>query len=305
MVALQSVLPLLLLFALHADILVSSFAFSTIDLTRSFLVRGQQLPLFAVSSAQSTTDEEASGMPESSQLVISLRESLVSTTEDSSSCHDDKIRLILASQSPRRREILDFMGLSGLYQVNPSPLNESVFQQQLQGTDPVEYTRRLAEEKALALARTLVVSSPSAPTRKTTTLVLGSDTIVAHQSHILEKPVDEADAVRMLTKLQGDQHSVHTGVALVAVLENNDSESSNIHVLQSFTDTALVTFSPLSESDIKAYVATGEPMDKAGSYGIQGIGGQIVTSVSGDFFTVRFWWTFLLEFIVRSTCAKF
>ena len=117
---------------------------------------------------------------------------------------------------------------------------------------------------------------------------MGSDTIVAYDGHILEKPVDEADAVRMLETLQGNRHSVHTGVALVKVQQRqqHQHEGNDVKLVEAFTDTAQVTFSTLSTSDIASYVATGEPMDKAGSYGIQGIGGQLVTSIEGDFFTV-------------------
>jgi len=246
------------------------------------------------------------------QLLISLREHLLeldndeppastSTSTNNQNKSKQKIGLILASQSPRRLEILNMMGLQGLFTVNPSPLDESLLQQQLQGTtDPIEYTRTLAVEKAMALAQSLVDQKPTkskaAAASTTMLLVLGSDTIVAHEDHILEKPVDEADAIRMLSQLQGQQHSVHTGVALVAVrhgcclgddTDDDATATATVQLVEAFTDTAQVTFAPLSVTDIAAYVATGEPMDKAGSYGIQGIGGQFVTAIDGDFFTVR------------------
>ena len=189
----------------------------------------------------------------------------------------DGVSLILASQSPRRKEILDMMGLQGRFSATPSPLNETALQEELsRHTDPTEYTRILAEEKAKALAESIIhtVSQP--------TLVLGSDTIVDLDGHILEKPRDAPDAKRMLRALSAVQHQVHTGVALYRVMPG---ETAPV-LTHSFTDTAQVTFAALSDADIDAYVASGEPMDKAGSYGIQGIGGQLVRCVEGDFFAV-------------------
>ena len=216
----------------------------------------------------SSTDTEA-------QLIVSLRDYLG---------EKNKIRLILASQSPRRREILDMMGLAGKYNVIPSTLDESALQVKLLGkagdtahaVDPKDYTRTLAEEKAKALAEVMSkdVTQP--------TLVLGSDTIVDQDGDILEKPENVVDAKRMIAHLSGNEHCVHTGVAIYRVLP----QDSSVNLLTSFTDTAMVRFADLSEADMDAYVATGEPMDKAGSYGIQGIGGQLVSSIQGDFFTV-------------------
>ena len=187
--------------------------------------------------------------------------------------------MVLASQSPRRREILDMMGLAGLYETIPSPLNETALQTDLvqKGItkDPQRYTQILAEEKARATAQSLTdVSCP--------TLVLGSDTIVDQDEAILEKPVDVADAQRMLRQLSGRVHYVHTGVALYRCMPG----AAKPEKILSFVDQATVQFTALDEADIQAYVASGEPMDKAGSYGIQGMGGQFVSSVQGDFFTV-------------------
>jgi septum formation protein len=186
--------------------------------------------------------------------------------------------LLLASQSPRRKEILDMMGLAGRFEAIPSPLDETALQQKLlretMTTDLKVYTRVLAEEKAKALALT-ILSTSSQPT-----LVLGSDTIVDLDGALLEKPKDAADAKDMLSRLSGRKHAVHTGVALYSVAKGD------VALETSFTDTALVEFAHLSEHDVDAYIATGEPMDKAGSYGIQGIGGQFVKSIVGDFFTV-------------------
>jgi septum formation protein len=185
---------------------------------------------------------------------------------------DVGVKLILASQSPRRREILDMMGLRGKYTTTPSPLDESLLQQRLAKEDPKIYTRILAEEKAKALAENLTVKVP--------TLVLGSDTIVDLEGKILEKPTDADSAVAMLKQLSNNYHQVHTGVAIYLVQEKD------VQLVTSFIDTANVKFTELTEEDIQAYVKTEEPMDKAGSYGIQGIGGQFVEKMEGDFFTV-------------------
>jgi septum formation protein len=195
----------------------------------------------------------------------------------------------LASQSPRRREILDMMGLVNLYKVEPSPLDESQLQTELlqrqQSLSSKDYTRRLAEAKAEALAqahqeRHSRHDDDDDRKHDIPTFFLGSDTIVELDENILEKPQNEKDAQRMLTMMSGRQHHVHTGVALYRLFEGD------ISLVNSFTDTATVTFATLGQDDISAYIASGEPMDKAGSYGIQGIGGQFVTSIQGDFFTV-------------------
>eukprot|EP00592_Proboscia_alata_P001563 CAMPEP_0194370076 /NCGR_PEP_ID=MMETSP0174-20130528/18412_1 /TAXON_ID=216777 /ORGANISM="Proboscia alata, Strain PI-D3" /LENGTH=240 /DNA_ID=CAMNT_0039147365 /DNA_START=206 /DNA_END=928 /DNA_ORIENTATION=+ len=204
------------------------------------------------------------------------------------------INLILASQSPRRAEILDMMGLRGQYIAIPSPLDESELQQKFESEEPHEYARILANGKARALGEALLnkddtIVNTVAELQKnrgigtylhTKTLVIGSDTIVDCNGQILEKPTSKNDAVQMLTKLSGRWHKVHTGVSVYSSLNSYKDP------VISFTETTDVLFGSLSKKDIDAYVATGEPMDKAGSYGIQGIGGQFVKEIKGDFFTV-------------------
>jgi septum formation protein len=202
---------------------------------------------------------------------------------------EEDVKLILASQSPRRREILDMMGLAGRYTVQPSPLDEEALQVELAKVIPQlcpkEYTKTLAEEKAKAMAMTLVAQEGE--TQSQTYFVLGSDTIVDLNGSILNKPVDEKDAELMLTRLSGNFHEVHTGVALYQVSPRQPHEINPEPILiKSYTDTARVRFTTLSQADIESYVKTGEPMDKAGSYGIQGIGGQFVEGIEGDFFVV-------------------
>ena len=169
------------------------------------------------------------------------------------------VRLVLASQSPRRREILDMMLLKGKYSVETSPLDESKLQKTLikQGVTSAEYTCRLAEAKAFALAEHHINNgeNPTIPT-----FYLGSDTVVELDEAILEKPKDAEDARAMLSTMSGREHHVHTGVAIYKLF-NND-----ISLIASFTDTATVRFCSLSQDTINAYVATGEPLDKAGTF---------------------------------------
>jgi septum formation protein len=202
---------------------------------------------------------------------------------------EEDVKLILASQSPRRREILDMMGLAGRYTVHPSPLDEEALQVELAKITPQlcpkEYTKTLAEEKAKAMAMTLVSQGQSS---HETFFILGSDTIVDLNGSILNKPVDEKEAELMLTRLSGNLHEVHTGVALyqVSPAQPHETNPAEPILIKSYTDTARVRFTTLSKADIESYVKTGEPMDKAGSYGIQGIGGQFVEGIEGDFFVV-------------------
>ena len=162
--------------------------------------------------------------------------------------------LTLASGSPRRRQLLEMLGIP--LRVVPSNVPEVRRHEET----PVDYVERLAREKAL-----------SVPGR----LVLGADTTVVLRDETLEKPADEADALRMLCRLQGRTHQVLTSVALAA--------GDRIHQA---TDVTNVTFRRLTEDFLRAYVATGDPMDKAGAYGIQGYGAALVERIEGDFFSV-------------------
>lgn len=162
--------------------------------------------------------------------------------------------LILASASPRRRQLLEMLGIS--VRVVPSHIPEV----RRPVETPVDYVERLAREKAL-----------SVPGR----LVLGADTTVVARDEVLEKPLDAADALRMLRKLQGRTHQVVTSVALVAD-----------EIVHQATDVTNVVFRRLDDAFLEAYVATGEPMDKAGAYGIQGYGAALVERIDGDFFSV-------------------
>ena len=162
--------------------------------------------------------------------------------------------LTLASASPRRRQLLEMLGIP--VRVVPS----NILEVRRPAETPVDYVERLAREKALSVSGRLV---------------LGADTTVVIRDEVLEKPIDAADALRMLKKLHGRTHQVVTSVALVA--------EETIHQA---TDVTNVVFRRLSESFLEAYVATGEPMDKAGAYGIQGYGAALVERIDGDFFSV-------------------
>ena len=172
---------------------------------------------------------------------------------------DPPVPLILASASPRRRRLLEQIGLR--FAVEPAAVDETALPDET-GAGHVE---RLALEKAEAVAARHPVAA-----------VIAGDTVVILEGELLAKPTDEADAVATLLRLQGREHRVETGVAVVA--PGGRSEVSVVG--------ADVRFRAFDRSFAEAYVATGEPMDKAGSYGIQGRGAVLVESIRGDYFTI-------------------
>jgi septum formation protein len=167
-------------------------------------------------------------------------------------------RLILASRSPRRAELLQRLGLR--FEVLPAEIDETYVDHEM----PAVHAERLAREKAFAISH----AHPDA-------LVVGSDTIVVLGSDVLGKPRDDAEAVSMLMRLEGREHQVFTGVA-VASGGRVESELERV----------TVRFGKLSRRECEEYVATGEPMDKAGGYGIQGFGSALVEAIDGDYFAV-------------------
>jgi septum formation protein len=175
------------------------------------------------------------------------------------------MRLILASASPRRRELLAQAGYT--FEVHPAHVNEDL----RPGEDAIAYVVRLAREKALSVF-TEISSKGSAPPQ---VVVLGADTTVTLDSHILAKPEDAADAARMLRMLSGRTHRVITGIAIAT--------AKGVEVAAEVTG---VQFRTLSDAEIDAYVATGEPMDKAGAYGIQGLAAKWIPRVEGCYFNV-------------------
>ena len=169
-------------------------------------------------------------------------------------------RIILASQSPRRRELLTQIGLK--FEVTPSTVEEVIT-----SANPVEVVQELAQQKARDVAE--VAGREMA---KDSLLVIGADTIVVYEGKILGKPEDKEDAVRMLTMLQGKEHSVYTGVALLS------GEQEIV-----FAEETRVQMCPMTPEEILWYVNTGEPMDKAGAYGIQGLCARFIRQIQGDY----------------------
>ena len=171
------------------------------------------------------------------------------------------MRMILASGSPRRKELLGNMGFSGFTVLKPDFDEDAVT-----APDPGGLVEALSAGKAEAAARE--VSDPEA-------LLLAADTVVVLDGAVLGKPRDEADAFRMLSALSGRTHRVYTGVTL-----RRGGEVLTGH------EVSEVTFRSLTEEEIRNYIATKEPMDKAGAYGIQGLGALLVEGIRGDYFNV-------------------
>lgn len=167
-------------------------------------------------------------------------------------------RVVLASASPRRRDLLRLIGIP--HEIRPADIDETY----ISGEQPRQHAERLARAKADKVAAT-----------ESDALVIGADTIVVVDGNVLGKPVNEADAMRMLSMLSGRSHVVITAVATAY---NGRVESGVEEVVVAFRD--------LSREEIESYIATGEPMDKAGAYGIQGFGATIVRRVEGDYFAV-------------------
>ncbi len=168
----------------------------------------------------------------------------------------DPPRLVLASGSPRRADVLRQLRLP--FEVEISAIDEVLL--------PAEGPHQAAER--LARAKASVCTRPGA-------LTLGFDTLVAHDGEILGKPTDGVHAVEMIGRLAGSEHTVYSGIAVA------DTER-----IESAVETTRVRFRPLGAGECEAYAATGEPLDKAGAYGIQGVGASLVEWIEGDFFNV-------------------
>lgn len=171
-------------------------------------------------------------------------------------------KIVLASGSPRRKELLAKTGLKFSVVVSGG-------EEKAETSDPAETVEKLSLDKASAVADLLQAE-------KEPQLIIGADTVVACDGEILGKPSDKEDAFRMLWKLQGQTHQVYTGVTLL--LKKKDTWQA--HTFSEKTD---VQFYPVSRGELLAYLETGEPMDKAGSYGIQGGFGIYVKGICGDY----------------------
>lgn len=170
-------------------------------------------------------------------------------------------RIVLASASPRRRELLAQIGLE--FEVIPGQGEEIITR-----TEPKDIVMELAETKAKEIYN-----------GTKDIVVIGADTIVVHNGHIMGKPADKADAEAMLTELCGDTHQVYTGVAFLWQEDGKDLK----HTFYACTD---VSVYPADVEEIRAYIETGEPMDKAGAYGIQGRFAAWIQGIQGDYSNV-------------------
>ena len=169
------------------------------------------------------------------------------------------MRVILASASPRRKELL--AQIVADFEICVSDVEEIITER-----EPAKVVEELSAQKAFA-----VYSGTEGDV-----LVIGADTVVTMADKILGKPANEADAFSMLQMLQAKAHSVYTGVT---VYMRQGTEEKKV----TFSECTEVQFYPMTEAEIQGYIATGEPMDKAGAYGIQGIGGRFVEKISGDY----------------------
>ena len=184
-------------------------------------------------------------------------------------------KIILASASPRRRELLTQIGL-------PFEVVVSEAEEKITSTEPARVVEELSAQKAEAVWEKLAGSEVFDPEQKsgettiTDIVVLGADTVVACDGKILGKPADTEAAVAMLTMLQGRGHEVYTGVTILYE-ENGERKTLTFH------EKTTVHFYPMTNAQIREYVATGDPMDKAGAYGIQGSFAAFIKGIDGDY----------------------
>lgn len=179
--------------------------------------------------------------------------------------------IVLASASPRRRELLSLTGIK--FQVLPGNIEEKA-----SSSRPSQMVRELSSQKALAVFESF------SEEEKEKSLVIGADTLVAIDGRVLGKPEDEQMAEEMLMLLQGNIHQVYTGVTLI--FQAVDENGKAVRRIRTFAEKTSVTMYPVSRREIRDYIATGEPMDKAGAYGIQGKCAAWIRKISGDYSNV-------------------
>lgn len=180
-------------------------------------------------------------------------------------------KIVLASASPRRRELLSLTGLK--FQVLPGNIEEKT-----SSSRPSQMVRELSRQKAFAVFESF------SEEEKGKVLVIGADTLVAIDGRVLGKPENEKQAEEMLTLLQGNTHQVYTGVTLI--FGEMDENGKAVRRIRTFAEKTSVTMYPVSRREIRDYIATGEPMDKAGAYGIQGKCATWIRKISGDYSNV-------------------
>eukprot|EP01041_Mallomonas_annulata_P002368 gene2368-4590_t len=188
-------------------------------------------------------------------------------------------RVVLGSASPRRLELLRLMGLKNV-EVCVSGFEENLNRNNFECA--ADYCLETATQKCYNVAKVMEQDN------QRPMILIGADTIVEIGGEILEKPKNEADAYRMLSLLSNSIHLVHTGVTVLTNTDTSRSSMGNppLSLALSFVQTTKVKFIELSDSDINAYIESGEPFDKAGAYGIQGLGGQFVDYIEGCYFNV-------------------
>lgn len=176
------------------------------------------------------------------------------------------MEILLASASPRRKMLLEQIGI--FPRIIPSGIEEKVTK-----TEPSEVVMELSSMKAEDIAYRYQEKTGEG-------IVIGADTVVAAEGRILGKPADEEEAVRMITMLQGSSHQVYTGVTLIRIREGKVQEK------RTFAEETEVFVYPMDEQEIAAYVKSGDPMDKAGAYGIQGAFAAYIKGIKGDYSNV-------------------
>lgn len=212
-------------------------------------------------------------------------------------------RLILASQSPRRRELLKMLGME--FEIKVSNCEEIIT-----SSEPKQVTMELAEQKALAVAHEIsnkkvfgsevpdIMASSDAKDEETV-IVIGADTVVAADGEILGKPKDKDDARRMINKISGTSHQVYTGVALVLI------KGTKAVCIDRFSEKTDVEICNMSSQEIEEYINSDEPYDKAGGYGIQGTFGKFVSGIRGDYNNVVGLPIHRLYYTLKEKCQEF
>ena len=190
------------------------------------------------------------------------------------------INVILASKSPRRKQLLEQAGVKFVAYTGTSEVDETL--EPDEKADPREAVKKLAERKAGAVVQDILAQNPAGMG-----IIIGADTTVVLDGEMLGKPYSADHAREMLAKLSGRTHEVITGVSVWMIMLNESEENGgdgNVSLgFRSFTESSFVTFKELTSEDINAYVATGETIDKAGAYGIQGKGAALVEKYEGDY----------------------
>lgn len=191
------------------------------------------------------------------------------------------MRVILASASPRRKELLG--NIYSEFEVIPSTVEENI-----EFTNVEDYVKELAYIKAMDVFEMIKSSANANASEENELLVIGADTIVYNDGKVLGKPKDEEDAKKMIRLLAGKKHQVYTGVCLISNVDTGVDSASRIGdlLIQKFYSKTDVYVDDITDKEITDYVATGDPLDKAGSYGIQGVFSKHIRKIDGDYFNV-------------------